>query len=401
MPNKDGHRRFGNVRKLPSGRWQARYPGPDGVLRSAPETFARKTDAERYLTMVEAQMVRHEWIDPERAKIRLSDYAERWIIQRPNLRPRTIHLYRWLLGKHISPYLGGMPLGKLDTPMVREWRAVLLSNGVSQTMAAKAYRLLRAVLMTAVKHDELIRTNPCRIPGADKEDPAERPTLAVPQVFALAEQVPARYRALILVTTFGCLRWGEVAALQRQDVDTDAGTVRVRQQYIEVRGIGLVLGPPKSRAGLRIVALPASVLPAIRDHMADVPDQPDALVFSTPAGKPIWRGNFNTIVDWRGAVTAIGVPGLHFHDLRHTGNTLASQTGTSLRDLMARMGHDNPRAALIYQHKSAEADQAIAKGVDAAIARERKAAIKPPRTKSKKRRGKGDDGTAGSLARVG
>jgi integrase len=69
----------------------------------------------------------------------------------------------------------------------------------------------------------------------------------------------------------------------------------------------------------------------------------------------------------KAAVTAIGVPGLHFHDLRHTGNTLASRTGSSLRDLMARMGHDNPRAALIYQHKSAEADQAIARGVDAVI----------------------------------
>src|SRR4051794_40827601 len=103
MPNRDGHRRFGNVRRRESGRWQARYPGPDGVLRSAPETFARKGDAERYLTMVEAQMARQEWIDPEGAKIRLSDYAERWIAQRPGLRPRTVHLYRWLLGKHISP----------------------------------------------------------------------------------------------------------------------------------------------------------------------------------------------------------------------------------------------------------------------------------------------------------
>lgn len=94
MPNKEGHRRWGNVRKLPSGRYQARYPGPDGVLRSAPKTFARKSEAERYLTLVEAQMARREWIDPERAKIRLRDYAGRWIAQRPGLRPRTVHLYR-------------------------------------------------------------------------------------------------------------------------------------------------------------------------------------------------------------------------------------------------------------------------------------------------------------------
>jgi hypothetical protein len=149
MPNKAGHRRFGTVRKLPSGRYQVRYPGPDGLLRPGEETFARKGEAERYLTIVEAQMAKREWIDPDRAKVRLQDYAERWIAQRPNLRPRTIHLYTWTLGKHVTPYLGGVPLGRLDTPMIREWRARLLAEGVSQTMAAKAYRLLRAILMTA------------------------------------------------------------------------------------------------------------------------------------------------------------------------------------------------------------------------------------------------------------
>ncbi|WP_207915450.1 hypothetical protein [Micromonospora sp. 15K316] len=72
MVNKEGHRRFGNVRKLPSGRYQARYPGPDGRMRNAPETFARKSDADRYLTLVEAQIARREWIDPERAKVKLA-----------------------------------------------------------------------------------------------------------------------------------------------------------------------------------------------------------------------------------------------------------------------------------------------------------------------------------------
>ena len=151
MANKDGHRRFGTIRKRESGRYQVRYPGPDGVLRSAPETFARKPEAERYLVLVEAQIARHEWIDPDRAKVRLQEYAERWIEQRRNLRPRTMQLYAWLLGKHITPYLGRAPLGRLDTPTVRQWRADLLATGVSQTMAAKAYRLLRAVMMTAVR----------------------------------------------------------------------------------------------------------------------------------------------------------------------------------------------------------------------------------------------------------
>jgi hypothetical protein len=63
----------------------------------------------------------------------------------------------------------------------------------------------------------------------------------------------------------------------------------------------------------------------------------------------------------------IGVPNLHLHDLRHTGNTLAAQSGASLRDLMTRMGHDSPAAALIYQHSSRVADEAIAAALDARL----------------------------------
>ncbi|WKU03155.1 site-specific integrase [Micromonospora sp. HUAS LYJ1] len=375
MANKEGHRRFGSVRKLPSGRYQARYPGPDGQMRNAPETFARKSDADRYLTLVEAQIARHEWTDPTRAKIKLADYARRWIDQRPNLRPRTVHLYGWLLDKHIVPYLGGVELGRLDTPMVRDWRADLLGNGVSVSMAAKAYRLLRAVLMTAVKEDMILPRNPCRIPGADQEKPAERPVLTLAQVFKLADIVPPRYRALVLVTTFGCLRWGEVAALQRQDVDAVAGTIRVRQAYTEQRGVGLVLGPPKSRAGRRTITLPPAVVAVVRDHLAaEVDDNPEALVFTTESGRPIWRGNLNKLIDWKANVSRIGQPNLHFHDLRHTGNTLAAQTGASTRDLMARMGHDSPQAALIYQHATAEADRAIAQALHEAVRADRKKA---------------------------
>ncbi|MGC4852260.1 tyrosine-type recombinase/integrase [Micromonospora sp. DT4] len=373
MANKEGHRRFGSVRKLPSGRYQARYPGPDGQMRNAPETYARKSDADRYLTLVEAQIARHEWTDPTRAKIKLADYARRWIDQRPNLRPRTVHLYGWLLDKHIVPYLGAAELGRLDTPMVRDWRANLLGNGVSVSMAAKAYRLLRAVLMTAVKEDMILPRNPCRIPGADQEKPAERPVLTLAQVFKLADIVPPRYRALVLVTTFGCLRWGEVAALQRQDVDTVTGTIRVRQAYTEQRGVGLVLGPPKSRAGRRTITLPPAVVAVVRDHLAaEVDDNPEAFVFTTESGRPIWRGNLNKLIDWKANVSGIGQPNLHFHDLRHTGNTLAAQTGASTRDLMARMGHDSPQAALIYQHATAEADRAIAQALHEAVRADRK-----------------------------
>jgi integrase len=357
---------FGNVRQRPSGRWQARYRGPDGRMRSAPYTFQRKAEAERYLVIVEAQLTRGEWADPQRAKVKLRDYGQRWIEERANLRPRTVQLYRWLFGKHIEPHLGGVALGQLETPLIREWRAKLLSEGVSIGMTAKAYRLLRAILMTAVNEDRILVRNPCRVPGADRESPAERPVLTFNQVLDLAATVPTPYRAMILVTAMASLWYGEVIALQRMDVDELHGTVRVRQAFSEIRGDGMVLGPPKSRAGARSISLPGFVQNELRRHLDEfVAPDPTSLVFTGPTGAPIRRGNFNDLTRWSEAVARIGVPELHFHDLRHTGNTLAASSRVSTRDLMTRMGHDSMNAALIYQHATSEADRAIADSLEA------------------------------------
>src|SRR5262245_38655242 len=76
--------------------------------------------------------------------------------------------------------------------MIREWRTSLLDQGVSVSVAAKAYRLLRAVLRTAVEEDKILPSNPCRVRGAGEEHPAERPVLTVVQVFELADPIGRR-----------------------------------------------------------------------------------------------------------------------------------------------------------------------------------------------------------------
>jgi hypothetical protein len=106
-----------------------------------------------------------------------------------------VHLYGWLLSKYVTPHLGRVQLGQLDTPMIRQWRAKLLREGVSESMAANAYRLLRAVLMTAANEDRIIPRNPCQVRGAGSENPDERPVLNVAQVFDLASRMAeSRYR---------------------------------------------------------------------------------------------------------------------------------------------------------------------------------------------------------------
>ena len=70
-----GKRRFGRVRELPSGRWQARYKGPDGIDRPAPRTFDSKTSAERWLTLTEAEIIQGDWIDPDAGRVLFGNYA--------------------------------------------------------------------------------------------------------------------------------------------------------------------------------------------------------------------------------------------------------------------------------------------------------------------------------------
>ena len=131
---------------------------------------------------------------------------------------------------------------------------------------AKAYQLLKAILNTAVE-DGLIRGNPCRIKGAGRERSPERRVLTVPQVYALADATGERYRALILLAAFSSLRWGELAALRRSDLDVQAGTVKVVRQLSDRHGGGFEFGPPKSDASQRTVAIPEVITPDLASHV--------------------------------------------------------------------------------------------------------------------------------------
>src|SRR5690606_15500505 len=129
------------------------------------------------------------------------------------------------------------------------------------------------------------------------------------------------------------------------------GAVTVRSTLVERSDGSLLFGPPKTEAGRRTVTVPAAIRGELREHLRTfVASADDALVFTGATGAPLRRSNFQRASRWTEAVAAAGMPGFHFHDLRHTGNTLAAATGASLRDLMHRMGHQSTRAAMIYQH---------------------------------------------------
>ncbi|MGW6259239.1 tyrosine-type recombinase/integrase [Streptomyces sp. NPDC055085] len=379
-------RQFGRVRKLPSGRFQARYLGPDGQLRPAPETFRTKKDADDWLADKQTEMRRGDWHDPDAGKVLFGVYAAAWIRER-ELTATTRQLYGSLLRHHLEPDFGGLNVAEITPPRVRSWRADKLTAGIGPATVAKAYALLRAIMGTAVA-DQMIRRNPCTIKGASTVHTPERPTATVQEVYALAGAIQLRYRALVLMAGFLGLRWGELIGLHRRDIDLENRSVRVRRAVAELFNGQREIKAPKSAAGKRTVAIPTVIVSDLRDHLARFAEPgADGRVFIGAKGATPRRNHFHRL--WQRACSDAGINGLHFHDLRHTGNTLAASTGASTRELMSRMGHSTARAALIYQHASADRDRLIADAVSGLVKKGRKSAGK---AKKKARKPKGHAG---------
>ena len=355
-------REFGSVRLLPSGRWQVRYRHPrTNELLVGPTTFKLKGDATRWLAGVQHEIERGSWIDPAWGTVTLRDYATSWLAQR-TLRPRTVELYQGLLDRHILPDLGRVELGDLSPREVRGWHVALIKSGQpGPVTVAKAYRLLRTICETAVS-DELIARNPCRLKGAAVEHSPERPVLTVAEVEVLAGAIEDRYAAFVLLAAWCGLRLGEGLALTRADVDLEAGSVSIDKAAAELKNGERIVGPPKTKAGMRKVYVPPHVVPVLGAHLERYsgPAEGD-LVFTGTQGQPLRRASLYTA--WMRATRTAGLEGVRVHDLRHTGATLAAATGASTKELMNRLGHASSDAALRYQHATQDRDAAIARAL--------------------------------------
>ena len=356
-------RQFGSVRQLPSGRFQARYRHPDTSQRiTASTTFPTKGAAQTWLAGAQTDLARGERKDRYLATVTLEEYASPWLQNRV-LRPRTVELYQGLLDRHILPSLGAIQIGRLNPSKVREWHAGL-SNAVKpgQVTVAKCHRLLRTICETAYT-DEIISRNPCNLKGASVERSPERPVMSVEQLNAVVEAMEDRYRAMVVLGSWCAMRIGEILALTRRDIDLHAGTIRVDKSAWELGNRQRRVGPPKTAAGVRVIAIPPHVRDLIAQHLQLFTGSDEANeVFVGTLGQPVRRATVYTA--WHRALEKAELdkakPEFRFHDLRHTGGTLAAGAGASTRELMARLGHASAAASLRYQHATAGRDESIA-----------------------------------------
>jgi integrase len=298
--------------------------------------------------MVETELDRGLWLDPEAGDIRLDVYAPRWMHERPvELQPRTVEIYETLLRKHLYPAFGATPINKITSAAVRTWHADLRAQGLGQVTVAKAYRLLKAILNTALE-DDLIARSPCRLKAAGVERSPERRPPSLAEVDLIADAIEPRYRLLVLLGAWSGLRWGELGRSPGSAWTSCTACCTSSRRWCR---------------------------PATRSGTSDRPRlQPDAARWrsrrtcgrrsmhtwprSSGRSRARWCSARRAARRWTARTsTPTGTARSMRRTCRATTSTtcglaatMAAVSGATTRELMRRMGHSSQRAALIYQH---------------------------------------------------
>lgn len=370
-----------SVKKRPSGKWRARYRGPEGHERA--RHFDRKVDAERWLATQQADVARGAWVDPALGRMTFGEWADRWQAGLTGLRPTTEALNLGVLRNHLRPRFGSRPLSMIGTSDVK---AMVSDDLMSERYSSSAIRrhviVLRVILGAAVDEGRLGR-NPCA--GVKLPPESTRPMrfCEPAEVVALADAPRLDWhRPLVLTAAYVGLRWGELAGLGIEHVDPLRRTIRVERQLVEVNG-RIHFGPPKTKAGNRTVTMPAAIAELLGEHMAAPAVRSSGLVFPTITGLPMRRSNFRT--RWRLTIDGQeakgrrkvvhglfpeGHPlaGLVFHELRHTAAALAISQGAHPLAIRDRLGHSSITVTMdTYGGLFPSLDEAIAEGLDGVL----------------------------------
>jgi integrase len=360
-----------HVERRDKGRYRARYRGPDGRERS--RTFTRRTDADRWLASVETAIAQGEWLDPARSAMLLSDWAERWLTTRTDLRPSTHARLTGVVSQHVLPRFGSRRLSTLTNAEVREWAASMSGDGKGATTVRKSVFALRQMLDAAVA-DRRLSVNPAASVPLPAERHTEQRFLSREEVDALAERIDPRFRAFVLLGAYAGLRWGELAGLRRIRVDTLRSRVTVAETAVQVSG-RITFGEPKTPKSRRVVPVARSVMREVEQHLATYVDpDPDALLFTAAQGGPLYRATFHRSV-WAPAVRAAGVGGLRVHDLRHSFVSIMVAAGANPKAVSTWAGHSSVSFTLDrYGHLYDDHADDVADQIDALLTMQSRAA---------------------------
>lgn len=355
-----GRRHFGSVRKLPSGRWQASY-WHQGLHNVAPATFVTKADALAFLAVVETDVRRGTWIGPQSGRMSVSELAARWLASNPGKRKDTLATDEYHVRVNIVPNLGQYRITDVTPSDLQS-----LVNGWSERLAprtvGRAYGVARAIFAYSVASD-LMGRSPCRAVKLPRVDVTAHRTPTAAEIGRLAGSMPRQYRPMVYLGAIIGLRFSEVAGLRLGRLDLSGRSISVFETVTRDAQGRPVFGPPKSSASRRTVALPATLVDLLAEHVSEQHldlGSGDALVFTAPGGGPIRYANWRNRV-WIPACEAADLPDIGFHSLRRASATALVFAGIDLKTAQTRLGHSDPRLTLsIYAQAVVEADRTAA-----------------------------------------
>jgi integrase len=389
---------MGYIRKTPAGTWRACWRDPSG--RQPSKTFATKREAAAHLADVESSQSRGTYVDPAAGRVRFGGYAQTWLAGRTYERTTTARDTS-IIRTHLLPRWGTTPVARIDHSAIQQWISEL-STTLAPATVAQCHRLLRGILRSAVR-DRLIPANPAdgiRLPRQRRTADHDLTISREAFLELLLPAIPDRWGAVVALAGGSGLRWGECVGLRWDAVDLDAGLVHITRVAVEVAGYVSDKPFPKSKAGRRIVPLPAFVVDLLRHHAASYEVGPAGEVFSNEAGGPPRRTLFRSRV-WRPSLVRAGLlgsvtqltpdrwsaswptskgrtatercnseraavalvarsahGGLRFHDLRHSYATWLISDGVPINDVQRVMGHEQASTTLnMYTHAASEHDR--------------------------------------------
>jgi integrase len=344
-----------SIAKRPDGQWRARYR--DGAGKEHAKHFVRKTDAQRWIDEATAAIVTGQYVDPRSGRVTFRQYAEQWRHGQVH-RPSTQEHIEAKLRHYVYPVIGDRPMSSIRTSNIQAL-AKRLSDQLAPSTAGVVHRIVSSVFRAAVR-DRVIAYSPCDGVKPSKVTKTRVEPLTTEVVLTLADDVPDRYRALVILAAGTGMRQGECFGLTIDRIDFLRRVVHVDQQLVTVTGRTPFLAPPKTAASVRSIPLPTVVVDALAEHLAKYPPT-DGFVFTTETDKPIHRTVFGRM--WRKAA-----PGVHFHDLRHYYASLLIRHGESVKVVQSRLGHASASETLdTYSHLWPDSDDRTRTAVDSVL----------------------------------
>lgn len=353
-------------------RWVARYYGPDGRQRS--KSFGRKVDATAFLSKMQTEKLRGQWIDPRGAQVRFGEWAREWFAGKHTLGEHAWDRDEGLLRIHVIPPFEHMAIGRINPLDIRSWTNDLVAKGLSPHTIRPCVRIMSAIMRAAVAA-KLIAESPVLHDIIDLP-PLERKRerfLTETEVERLAESIEPHYRLIVLMAAYTGCRWQELAGLKRIYLDLDGGRLHIRGVLKRVKGDVVFREKPKTDASRRTIGLPPFLVEMLKEHIAQQPL--GEWVFTGPRGGILRDSNFKR--PWAKAVAEANLSPLTFHDLRHTHAAWLVRDGIQPLALQHRLGHKSIKTTMdVYGHLFPNHDLALVEQLD----RRRAAAHAEPET---------------------